>query len=171
MRPLSSPDALCRLRMQVDETIYSPTQAYPTEDTFYEIELETVCPSCCALLRSAMLRHVGCSATVACSSTAEGPVDAFVWVHLRCVTIHHAVWPSYVHLSQCAAPDMHRVITLCGTLWRPGYAHGASVPGVQPIERSHAGRSRLTCCAAAGGAGEGEGGTDCLSRGAPHPLF
>lgn len=86
--PLSSPDALCRLGMQVDETIYSPTQAYPTEDTFYEIELETVCPSCCALLRSAMLRHVGCSATVACSSTAEGPVDAFVWVHLRCVTIH-----------------------------------------------------------------------------------
>mmetsp|Transcript_10939 Transcript_10939/g.32783 ORF Transcript_10939/g.32783 Transcript_10939/m.32783 type:complete len:212 (+) Transcript_10939:470-1105(+) len=27
--------------VEVDETIYSPTQAYPTEDTFYEIELET----------------------------------------------------------------------------------------------------------------------------------
>lgn len=53
--PLGSPDALCRPGMQVDETIYSPTQAYPTEDTFYEIELETVCPSCCALLCPAVL--------------------------------------------------------------------------------------------------------------------
>lgn len=28
--------------LEIDETIYSPTDSCPSEDTFYEIELETV---------------------------------------------------------------------------------------------------------------------------------
>lgn len=46
--------------VEVDETIYSPTQAYPTEDTFYEIELETEEPERVKVALTAYLeeRHI-----------------------------------------------------------------------------------------------------------------
>ena len=130
----------------------------------------------CPLLCPAMLRRVGCPAMMIRRFTSEQPLDGAsgytsdTLPRTMLCGLHMlvAMQPlTYIASSRSVAhiggsrSELPWVCTYGICSWRPADQASQCIDG----------QSRAICCAAAGGAGEGEGGTDRLPRGAPHPFF